>query len=182
MRNTKPGDNGTSNAHNHLFILFYHLWGLARIKIHWNFIWLKAWSHMTSLYTWGLVSTLHDFGGVLGWPLNTFLWALTIPWSWLLAHVWSGPQDNRRREATGYDFLTFYLFDTKKEKKTMHRIRKKVILSTTMPSDLKWQRSQAWLDPFWTESPMICPWLDERAGIIVYKLTSHSSNIKLGPL
>jgi hypothetical protein len=31
--------------------------------------------------------TLHDFGGVLGWPLDTFFWALTISWSRLMAHV-----------------------------------------------------------------------------------------------
>ena len=62
------------------------------IKIHWNSIWLRAWSHTTSYYTWGSVTTPHDFGGVLGRPLDTFFWALTIPWSRLLAHVWSDPQ------------------------------------------------------------------------------------------
>ena len=30
-------------------------------------------------------TNLHEFGGVLGQPLDTFLWALTIPWSRLLA-------------------------------------------------------------------------------------------------
>ena len=34
-----------------------------------------------------ICTTLHDFGGALRWPLNTFFWALTIPWSGLLAHV-----------------------------------------------------------------------------------------------
>ena len=29
---------------------------------------------------------------VLGRPLDTFFWALTIPWSRLLDHVWSGPK------------------------------------------------------------------------------------------
>jgi hypothetical protein len=62
------------------------------IEIHWSSSWLKAQSHMTSPYTWGSVTTLHDFGGVLGRPLDTFFWALTISWSWLLAHVWSGPE------------------------------------------------------------------------------------------
>ena len=89
--NTKPGDHGTPNAHNHWFILFYHVWGPAWIEIHWNSIWLRARSHMTSHYTWGSVTTLHDFGGVLGWPLDTFFWALTIKWSRLLAHVWNAP-------------------------------------------------------------------------------------------
>ena len=31
------------------------------------------------------------FGGVLGRPSDTFLWALPISWSRLLARVWSGP-------------------------------------------------------------------------------------------
>ena len=42
-------------------------------------------------YTWGSVTTLHDFEGALGRPLDTFFWALTISWSRLLARVWSGP-------------------------------------------------------------------------------------------
>ncbi len=33
------------------------------------------------------MTTLHDFGGVLGRPLDTFFWALTISWSRLLAGV-----------------------------------------------------------------------------------------------
>ena len=33
------------------------------------------------------LTTLHDLGGVLGWPWDTFFWALAIPWSRLLAHV-----------------------------------------------------------------------------------------------
>ena len=46
---------------------------------------------MTSHCTWGSVTTLHDIGGALGRPLDTFFWALTISWSRLLACVWSGP-------------------------------------------------------------------------------------------
>jgi hypothetical protein len=84
----KPGDHGTPNVHNHWFILFYHVWGPVWIEIHWNSIWLRAWLHVTSHYTWGSVITLHDFGGVLGRPLNTFFWALVISWSRLLARVW----------------------------------------------------------------------------------------------
>jgi hypothetical protein len=38
------------------------------------------------------VTTRHDFGGVLGWPLDTVFWGLTISWSRLLARVWSGPK------------------------------------------------------------------------------------------
>ena len=48
---------------------------------------------MTSHHTQGSVTTLlHDVGGVLGRPLDTFIWALTITWSRLLACVWSGPK------------------------------------------------------------------------------------------
>ena len=92
--NTKLGDHGILNVHNRWFLLFYNVWAYAWIKIHWNIIWLRVWSHVTSHYTWGYVTTLHDFGGVLGWPLDTFFWALTISWSWLLARVWSGPNSN----------------------------------------------------------------------------------------
>ena len=92
--NTISRDHGTTNAHNRWFILFYHVWGHAWINIHWNSIWLTAQSHMASRYTWRFVTTLHDFGGVLGRPLDTFLWALTISWSRLLVRVWSGPNTN----------------------------------------------------------------------------------------
>jgi hypothetical protein len=44
--NTKLGDHGTLNAHTCWCILFYHGWGPARIEIHRNSIWLRAWSHM----------------------------------------------------------------------------------------------------------------------------------------
>ena len=91
--NTKPlGDHGTPNAHYRWFILFHHVRGPAQLKIHWSSIWSKTRSHMTSHYTRGSVTTLHDFGGALGQPLDTFFWALTISWARLLAHVWSGPK------------------------------------------------------------------------------------------
>jgi hypothetical protein len=70
---TKPGDYGTPNAHNRWFILIYHVRGPAWIETHWNSIWLRARSRMTSHSTWGSVTTLHDFGGELGQPLDTFL-------------------------------------------------------------------------------------------------------------
>ena len=69
---------------------FNHVWEPAWIEIHWNNIWLRDWSRMTSHYTWGSVTTLHDFEGVVGWPLDTFFWALKISWSRFLARVWSG--------------------------------------------------------------------------------------------
>ena len=89
--NTKLGDHGTPNSNNGWFILFYHVWGPARIEIHWYNIWLRARSHMASHYTWGSTTTLHDFGSVLRRSLDTFFWALTISWSRLLACVWSCP-------------------------------------------------------------------------------------------
>jgi hypothetical protein len=49
-------------------------------------------AHMASHYTRGPMTTLHEFGGVLGRPLDTFFWALTILWSRLLAsHMKLGP-------------------------------------------------------------------------------------------
>ena len=88
---TKLGDHGTSNVHNCWFILFCHVWGPAWIEIHRNSVWLRVRSHMASHCTWGYVTTLHDCGGVLGRSLDTFLWALIISWSRLLARVWGGP-------------------------------------------------------------------------------------------
>ena len=78
MPNTKLGDHGTPNADDCWFILLYHVWRPAWMEIHWNSIRLRARSHMTSHYTRGSVTTLHDFGGVLGWPWDTFFWAVTI--------------------------------------------------------------------------------------------------------
>ena len=73
--NTRLRDHSIMNAHNHWFILLYHVREPAWIKIHWNSILLRAYSHTTSHYTWGSVTIVHDFGGVLGRPLNTFFWA-----------------------------------------------------------------------------------------------------------
>jgi hypothetical protein len=42
----KLGDHDTPNTHSRWFILLYHAWGHAWIKIHWNSIWLRAQSHM----------------------------------------------------------------------------------------------------------------------------------------
>ena len=81
------GDHGTPNAHNNWFTLFYYVWRPAWIEILWNSSWSRVQSHMTSHYTWGSMTTLHEFGGVLGRPLDTFFWALTVSWSQLLARV-----------------------------------------------------------------------------------------------
>jgi hypothetical protein len=90
--NTKPGDHGTSNAHNRWFSLFYHVWGSAWIEIHWNSIWLRAPSRMTSHYTWGSMTTLHDYGSDLDalWTLSFGLsqfhghaLGLCVKWPWV---------------------------------------------------------------------------------------------------
>ena len=83
---------GLSQLHGHGSRLVCDVWGRAWIEIQWNSIGLKARSHMTSHYTWGRVTTLHDVGGVFGRLLDTSFWALTISWSRLLAHVWSDPK------------------------------------------------------------------------------------------
>ena len=62
---------------------------LAWMEIHWNSIWLRALSHMTSHYTWGHVTTLHDLGSVLGQLLDTYfgLSQLHGHGSWLMCQV-----------------------------------------------------------------------------------------------
>ena len=42
---------------------FFHVWGSAWIKCYWHRIWLRVQLHMSSLYTWESVTTLHDIGG-----------------------------------------------------------------------------------------------------------------------
>jgi hypothetical protein len=42
---------------------------------------------VTYNFTLHLRTTPHDFGSVLGQPLDTFFWALTISWSRLVAYV-----------------------------------------------------------------------------------------------
>ena len=81
--NTDPGDHGTLNARNWWFVLFYHVWGPAWIDVHWNSIWLRVRDHTT---WWFWRCTCWD--GLL----DTFFWALTFLWKWLLAHLWSGPK------------------------------------------------------------------------------------------
>jgi hypothetical protein len=98
--NTKPGDHGTPNTHNHFFILFYQVWGPSWIK---KFIELAfGWGlgHvLTSHYTWRPVTVIHDFGGVLGRPLDTFFRARAFGLSkfhghgsWLVCEVALNPK------------------------------------------------------------------------------------------
>jgi hypothetical protein len=76
--NTKSSQNhGTTNVDKRWFILFCRVWGPTWIEIHWNSMWLRAQSQMTSHYTWGSVTTLHDFEGGLETALDTLFWALT---------------------------------------------------------------------------------------------------------
>ena len=81
------GDDRTPNAHNYWFILFYHVWVPAWIETHWGPG--HMWLHTTLENPWLHYMILEVY---LGWPLDTFFWAPTISWSWLLACVWSGPK------------------------------------------------------------------------------------------
>ena len=55
------------------FILFYHVWESTWIKIHWNSIWLRAWSHTASHYTWGSWPHYMILEVVLGTAIGHFL-------------------------------------------------------------------------------------------------------------
>ena len=59
------------------------------IEFHWNNNWLRAWSFTSSHHTWGPVTTLHDFGSVLRWPLDTSFWLSQVHGrgSWLVCEV-----------------------------------------------------------------------------------------------
>ena len=91
---TKPRDHGTLKAYNGRFTLSYHTW-----DIHWNLIRLRARSHMTSQYTQGSVTTLHDFGGVFWRPLDTFFGLSQFHGhgSWLVCEVALSYDSRRRR-------------------------------------------------------------------------------------
>jgi hypothetical protein len=65
----RAGGHATLNTHNYWFNLLYHVWGPTWIEIRWNSIWLRVHSHMTSHYTWWSMTTLHDFGSCVKWPL-----------------------------------------------------------------------------------------------------------------
>jgi hypothetical protein len=66
--NTKPRDYGTLNAHKPSSYSTLSCVALpAWIEIRRNSIWLRARLHMASHYiTWGPMTTLHEFGGVVG--------------------------------------------------------------------------------------------------------------------
>jgi hypothetical protein len=84
---TKPGDHALQTLTTINLLYFIMRETPAWKGIHWNSIWLRDQSHMTSYYTWKFVTTLRDFGSVSGRPLDTFFWALTFTWSQLLARV-----------------------------------------------------------------------------------------------
>jgi hypothetical protein len=91
--NTEPGDHdGIPNAHNHWYIIFYHVQIPAWIDFHWVSIWLRVQSHMTSHYTLRLVTTLHDFDMAVGHFLlgshNFTVTALGSCVKWPLEWTW----------------------------------------------------------------------------------------------
>jgi hypothetical protein len=75
--------------------LVYHAWGptcLNRNSLDQHLI-----ESPITHYTWGSMTTLHDFGGVLGWPLDTsFFWALTIPRSRALGSCVKWPSNSAK--------------------------------------------------------------------------------------
>jgi hypothetical protein len=76
--NTKLGNHGTPNTHNRWFSLFYHMWGPVWIEfIGRAFRWGPShiWLHTTLEGPWPHCMMLEV---VLGRPLDTFFWALTI--------------------------------------------------------------------------------------------------------
>ena len=106
---TKPGNHGTLNAQNHWFIWYYDVWGPAWIETHLNSICLRARSHVTTHYTWGSMTTLHDFGGVLGWPLHTFFWTLNFMVTTLGSCVkWSRVEGKARLDSQPKSHEYFY--------------------------------------------------------------------------
>ena len=73
-------------------LYFEHFWRPTWIEIHWIvFGWgfNPIWLHTTLEGPW-----LHYMNLEVCWDglLDTFVWALTISWSRLLAHVWSDPK------------------------------------------------------------------------------------------
>ena len=80
--NTNPRDRGTPNAHNHLFVLFYHVWGPAWIEFHWiSFGWGPGHKWLHTTWFWRCVGTAfghfilgsHNFmvmalGSCVKWP------------------------------------------------------------------------------------------------------------------
>ena len=99
--NPKPGDHGTSNVHNHRFILFYHVWGPTWIEIHRSNIWLRARSHMTSHTLEGLwphyVILTTSCDGL--WTLSFRLSQFHGHGSWFMCKV--APRLGRGRESLG---------------------------------------------------------------------------------
>jgi hypothetical protein len=105
------GDHGTPNTHNRWFILFYHVWGPKWIEIHWNSIWLRVQSHMTSHYTWGFVTSHYmtlevSWDGL--WTLSFGLPQLHGHGSWLVHEVAprrKHPQDKCSKFVNHYRIL-----------------------------------------------------------------------------
>jgi hypothetical protein len=97
------------NSNNHFeltpvgLLYLYHVWGPAWIEIHWNSIWLRAWSHMTSHYTWGssymILRVSWDGLGTLSFELSQFhghgSWlmcevSLRVGWTCFTSHYFHG--------------------------------------------------------------------------------------------
>ena len=97
-----------------------HEWKFIGIAFGWG-----PQSHMASHYIWGYVTTRHDFNGALGQSLDNFFGALTISWSQLVPHVWSGPDPLHliNRPPLCLELNPFDPCKKKKKKKTFFMIK-----------------------------------------------------------
>ena len=101
--------NRTLNAHNCWFILFYHAWGprVYRNSLEMAFGWGPGhiWLHTTLEGPWPQYMMLEvSWDGL--WTLS--FGAFTIPWSWLLARVWTieRPRHSKLSELLIYSILS----------------------------------------------------------------------------
>jgi hypothetical protein len=81
---TKHGDEGNLNAHNHWFILFLHVWGFAWIALHFKHShWWKrrSWSKFTSHYAWGTNGVCDCKTDVKSTWFLTWHWMDHVSWS-----------------------------------------------------------------------------------------------------
>jgi hypothetical protein len=115
--NTKPGDCGTPKSHNRDLLYFITCEDPTWLKIHWIIIWLRAQSHMASHYTWGPVTTLHDFGSVAGCHVDISfeLSRFHGHGSWLVCEVvlrlqWRGALVKNFKGLEQYDWLQTRFF------------------------------------------------------------------------
>ena len=98
-------------------LLYFIMCDLTWLEIHWNIIWWREWSHMASHYTWGPMTTLHDFGNVSGCHVDISFGLSRFHGhgSWLVCEValrlqWRGVLVKNFRGMEQYDWLQTRFF------------------------------------------------------------------------